>query len=94
MRALEDEVKGLKISQDEVNKALDLQESEIINHATQAFTTQKDEMDKELILNNLQFRDGADWKQCKKTVTDMLISIGVHSQFSIYAVNVNIHHKI
>ena len=50
---------------------------------------QKDEMDKELILNNLQFRDGADWKQFKKTVNDMLLSIGVRSQFSIYAVNVS-----
>ena len=50
---------------------------------------QKDEMDKELILNNLNLRDGADWKQYKKTVIEMLKSIGVHSQFSIYAVNVN-----
>ena len=38
VHALEDEVKGLKFNKDEVNKALDLQESEIINHATHTFT--------------------------------------------------------
>ena len=50
---LEEEVKGLKFKQGEVNNALDLHEGEIINHATHTFTQQKDEVDMELILNNL-----------------------------------------
>ena len=35
VRELEDEVKGLKLNKDEVNKTLDLHESELINLATQ-----------------------------------------------------------
>ena len=34
VRELEDEVKGLKLNKDEVNKTLDLHESELINLAT------------------------------------------------------------
>ena len=77
VRALEDELNGLKLNKDEVNKTLDLHESEIINHAVHTFTTQQDEMDKELFLNGLPFSDGADWKQCRKSVSDFLVKIPI-----------------
>ena len=87
VRVLESELNNLKIQQGEVNKTLNLHKGELINHATNTFVAQQNEVDKELILTGLPFNNSDDWHQCKARIKDRLHKNGIRSHFSLYAIN-------
>ena len=70
VRVSENEHNNLKFQQSEVNKTLYLHEGELINHATNTFVAQQNEVDKELILTGLPFNNSDDWHQCKLRIGD------------------------
>ena len=69
----------------EVNKTLDLHESEIVNQAVHTFSIEQGETDKELILTNLNLHNASGWKDGIRVIQQWLVSIGIWGHLSIYA---------
>ena len=83
----ENEQQNLNFRQGEVNKALNLHEGELINHATNTFIAQQNEVDKELILKGLPFDTNDDWQQCKLCIIDWLNKKSAESKLAVLRKN-------
>ena len=88
VKLLENEQGNLKYHQNEVNNALDLQEVELVNNATNTFIAKQSEVDKELILRRMPFGKNENMQQCRTRTNEWLNKNGIKNHCDVYSINI------